>query len=85
MSIRSIILEQVVRVAEQQGKALRPLADGLRLFESGLDALCVAIVVANLDDELGLDPLSAGDDVAFPVTLGDFIGLYENAAQHEPA
>jgi hypothetical protein len=82
MSVRSVIMEQIVRVADQQGKKLAPLTDDLRLLNSGLDSLCIAIVVAGLDDELGLDPLSAGDDIAFPVTLGDFIRLYESAAEH---
>ena len=85
MSVRSVVLEQIVRVGAQQSKKLAPLTDDLRLFNSGLDSLCIAIVVASLDDELGLDPLSANDDVAFPVTVGDFIRLYENAAEHEAA
>ncbi len=80
MSIRSIILERVTMIAEQQGKQLAPLTDELPLLNSGLDSLCIAIVVANLDDELGLDPLSSDDQSAFPVTLGDFIRLYEDAA-----
>ena len=51
-----------------------------RCSSSGLDSLCIAILVANLEDELELDPFAAGDEVAIPVTLGDFIRLYENAA-----
>jgi hypothetical protein len=80
MTVRSVILERVAMIAEQQGKPLAPLTDDLPLLNSGLDSLCIAIVVANLDDELGLDPLSSEDQVDFPVTLGDFIRLYENAA-----
>lgn len=80
MSVRSVILEQITRVAENQGKPLAPLTDDLGLLNSGLDLLCIAVLVATLDDELGLDPLSQADDVAFPVTLGDFIRLYEHAA-----
>jgi hypothetical protein len=79
MLIRTVILERVAMVAEQQGKHLPPLTDDLRLLDSGLDSLCIAIIVANLDDELGLDPLSSDEQVSFPVTLGDFIRLYENA------
>jgi acyl carrier protein len=79
MLIRTVIMERVAMVAEQQGKHLPPLTDDLRLLDSGLDSLCIAIIVANLDDELGLDPLSSDEQVDFPVTLGDFIRLYENA------
>ena len=80
MSLRTVILDQIGKVARQQGKQLAPLTDDLPLLESGLDSLCIAILVANLEDELGLDPFGAGDDVTIPVTLGDFIRLYENAA-----
>ncbi len=80
VSIRSAVLDQVRLVAEQQKKHLAPLTDGLPLLESGLDSLCLAIIVANLEDELGLDPFGTGNDITMPVTLGDFIGLYEHAA-----
>jgi hypothetical protein len=73
-------MEQITKVAEQQRQPLAPLDDSLPLLKSGLDSLSIAIIVASLDDELGLDPLSANDDVEFPVTLGAFIQLYENAA-----
>lgn len=79
MTLRSTILARIETVAQQQGKPLAPLTDETKLLESGLDSLCLAIVVAELEDELGLDPLSA-DGTAFPVTVGSFVALYENAA-----
>ncbi|WP_428374283.1 acyl carrier protein [Lichenicoccus sp.] len=78
MPVRPVILEQIARVADEQGRQLAPLTDDLKLFDSGLDSLCFAILVARLDDELGLDPLS-NEAHAFPVTIGDFIRLYEHA------
>jgi hypothetical protein len=42
--------------------------------------LCLAIIVARLEDKIGVDPFSTEDDVDFPVTVGEFITLYENAA-----
>ena len=80
MTIRSTILEQIGEIAKQQRKPLAPLSDNLPLLDSGLDLLCIAVLVATLDDHLGLDPFAADDNVAFPVTLGDFIKLYERAA-----
>jgi acyl carrier protein len=80
MSIRSSVIAQVQSVAKQQGRHLAPLSDSLLLLESGLDSLCLAILVASLDDELGLDPLSSEANISFPVTLGDFISVYEAAA-----
>ena len=78
MTIREVVLEQVRLVAEQQKKMLAVLDDDLRLGESGLDSLCLAIIVASLDDELQLDPFDGGTEL--PATLGEFIGLYEHAA-----
>jgi len=80
MSIRSTILSQIKIVAKQQNKPLAPMTDELLLLDSGLDSLCIAILVANLEDELRLAPLGSSNNVAIPVTLGDFIRLYENAA-----
>jgi acyl carrier protein len=80
MSIRSEILAQVSQVAKEQGKSLAPLSDRLALLDSGLDSMCFAIIVARLEDALGIDPFSASENTRFPVTVGDFIEFYENAA-----
>jgi hypothetical protein len=81
MSIRSEILAQLSRVAEEQDKRLAPLVDELELIDSGLDSLCFAIIVARLEDVLQIDPFSTAEDIGFPVTLGDFIKFYENGAK----
>ena len=78
MTIREVVLQQVRLVAQQQKKKLAVLDDNLCLAESGLDSLCLAIIVANLDDELHLDPFDGGTEL--PTTLGEFVGLYEDAA-----
>ncbi len=78
---RFVILNSLERIALQQSKRLQPLHDDLPLLDTGLDSLCIAILVAVLDDELGIDPFSSGDEVAFPVTVGDFIALYEHAGR----
>ena len=80
-SVRSKIAAQFEQVAKEQKKILAPLSDDLVLLESGLDSLCFAIIVARLEDALGVDPFSAAEDAEFPVTLGDFVRFYENAAK----
>lgn len=80
MTISSAITSTITAVAREQGKTLAPLSDDLALLDSGLDSLCLAIIVARLEDELGLDPFSAAEETAIPVTVGDFIRLYENAS-----
>jgi acyl carrier protein len=80
MTTKLTILSEMRKVADEQAKTLAPLADDLVLLDCGLDSLCFAVLVARLEDKLGLDPFTTSDDVAFPVTLGDFVRVYERAA-----
>lgn len=79
MSTRDSIVEVFNQVARDQGRNLAPLTDDLKLTDCGLDSLSFAIVVASLEDTLGVDPFNTPEWVDFPVTLGDFVTLYENA------
>ena len=81
MATRLTITTEIQKVAAEQKVELAPLSDDLVLLDSGLDSLCFAILVARLEDELGVDPFTSSDDISFPVTLGDFVKAYENAAQ----
>jgi acyl carrier protein len=81
MSTKATITAEIQKVADEQKITLLPLKDDLVLLDSGLDSLCFAILVARLEDALGVDPFSTSDDVSFPVTLGDFVKAYENAAR----
>jgi hypothetical protein len=80
MSRRETIIARIIEIADQQNRKLAPLTDDLRLIDSGLNSLCLAILVATLDDTLGVDPFSDEGGAEFPVTLGDFISIYEHAA-----
>jgi hypothetical protein len=68
-------------IAREHGKTLAPIRDDLVLLDSGLDSLGFAVLVARLEDRLGVDPFTASDDVQFPVTFGDFVKVYENGAR----
>ena len=81
MATRLTITSEIQKIAAEQNVKLAPLQDDLVLLDSGLDSLCFAILVARLEDELGVDPFTASDDIAFPVTLGDLVEAYDNAAQ----
>jgi acyl carrier protein len=78
MSIKLTILEQMAEVAREHGKILAPLKDDLVLAECGLDSLGFAVLVARLEDTLGVDRFTAAEEAVFPVTLGDFVKVYEN-------
>jgi aryl carrier-like protein len=81
MSLRTAILSEFETVAREQEKSLRPLSDDTMLLDSGLDSLCFAIIVARLEDRFDLDPFQIVTAEKFPVTFGDFVMLYENAAR----
>ena len=84
-SIRSTIVSQFEQVAAEQRHKLAPLSDERPLMESGLDSLAFAIVVARLEDLLGVDPFSASEDAQFPVTFGDFVRMYETMYENASA
>jgi acyl carrier protein len=81
MSVKATVISEIQRIAEDETKSLPPLTDDLVLLDSGLDSLGIAILVARLEETLGFDPFTETDDMAYPVTLGDFIRFYEYAAQ----
>ena len=85
MSLRSIITAQFETVAREQRRRLAPLADDLKLLQSGLDSLSYALIVARLEDSLGFDPFDSDEAVRFPVTFGDFVELYESRAKSRTA
>ena len=78
MSIKLTILEQMEQVAREHGKILAPLKEDLVLADCGLDSLGFAVLVARLEDSLGIDPFTAAEDAIFPVTLGEFVKVYEH-------
>jgi acyl carrier protein len=79
MSIRLTILNEMKAVAAEQQKTLAPLKDDLPLMESGLDSLCFAILVARLEDALGVDPFASVSASRFPTTVGALVAFYEHA------
>jgi acyl carrier protein len=78
MSVREVVKQQFVSAAKSRKSKLPPLTEDLKLTDSGLDSLSFAVIVSQLEDELGFDPFNESDEVNFPVTFGDFVRLYEN-------
>lgn len=81
MNVQSTVLDLFKQIAHEQDMRLGPLSDELPLLDSGLDSLCFAIIVSRLEIALGVDPFSENTDTPFPVTLGEFTRLYENAVR----
>ena len=78
MSVRSKILSAMQQIAEEQKVTLPPLRDDLSLHDTGFNSLAFAILVARLEDDLGIDPFTIAEDAAFPSTVGEFVRVYEN-------
>jgi acyl carrier protein len=81
MSVRSSVVSQFEQVAKEKKVKLQPLTDDLVLVESGLDSLSFAIIVARLEDELGIDPFSADEELEVPIRFIDFVRIYEDATK----
>jgi len=73
-----------------------PLEPDTILLETGFDSMAFAVLVAQLDDDLGVDPFALDMDAETPVTFADFVGFYERClasmdeassgeAGHQPA
>ena len=78
MPVKSKIIAAIRQIAEEQKVKLPSLDDSLSLHETGFDSLAFAILVARLEDDLGIDPFTIAEDAAFPHTVGEFIRAYEN-------
>jgi acyl carrier protein len=81
MSVKSAVIDEIRRLAAENRTPTPDLTDDLVLLDSGLDSLAIAILVVRLEEVFGLDPFAEPTDVAYPVTLGDFIRFYEHAAE----
>lgn len=58
------------------------MTDGTVLLETGLDSLGFAILVTQLEEELGYDPFSLATEAYYPTTFRQFVDFY---AAHQPA
>jgi acyl carrier protein len=81
MSIRSTVFLQIQEIARENGVEPPALIDELPLMDSGLDSLALAVLVARLEEVLGLDPFTEADDFPDVVTLGDLVRFYEQSAK----
>jgi acyl carrier protein len=78
MSVRETVAGVFADVAKEQKRRVVTLTNDVQLIDLGLDSLCLAIIVARLEGELGTDPFSSDYEVGIPATFGEFVALYEN-------
>lgn len=77
-----IIIEKLYSQALESGGADAPdtFTDDLILLQSGLDSLGFAILVTQLENELGYDPFTMMEEAVYPSTFGEFVAIYERFA-----
>ncbi len=80
MSVRSTLVTEIEAITREHDKAMPPLTDDLVLLDTQFDSLCFALLVARMEDLVGVDPFSTLEVADLPVTLGDLVALYERAA-----
>jgi acyl carrier protein len=81
MTIRETIISVFNQLwADKRSDAPPVLTDDVVLLESGLDSMDFAVMVAELDDQLGFDPFTLSDDSYYPRTMGEFVAFYEKFA-----
>lgn len=77
-TLRSKILDVFSNVySQQQGdETSMKIADDAVLLETGIDSLGFAIIVTQLEEDLGYDPFSLSTDAYYPQTFGEFVTFY---------
>lgn len=77
-----ITIETQFRQALEEADVPVPetISDETVLLQSGLDSLGFAILVAQLENELGYDPFTLMEEAVYPSTFGEFVGIYEKYA-----
>ena len=80
-TLREAIIGGIHGAAEVRGLAVSAeLTDSTVLLQSGLDSLGFAILVAQLEEDLGYDPFTMMDEPYYPRTIGEFVSVYERFA-----
>jgi acyl carrier protein len=81
-------LEQQIRQAMQQVAELSdcqlvdPIDADTLLLECGLDSLGYAMLVAQLEEDLGFDPFTELEIDIYPSTFTEFLGIYQQCANN---
>jgi hypothetical protein len=83
MDIREIIEACFKKAcARRNVPAPSQFGNDLVLLQSGLDSLGFALLVTQLEIELGYDPFTLMDKPVYPKTFGEFVGIYDRFKSH---
>lgn len=76
--VRDTLLSVIRRVAEERGLQLPEMEDDTEIVdELGFSSMTVAALIANLEEELGVDPFQDPDTMITDIrTVGDLCRVY---------
>lgn len=83
MDIRTIIVNELEELFEEEDLEMPELHDDTLLLETDLDSLGFAVLVTRLEERLGYDPFSLMDEAVYPATLREFVDVYRRFAPEE--
>ena len=82
-SVRDVIQQQYRQALEESGQPVPAVfPDELVLLQSGLDSMGFAILITQLEEQLGYDPFTLMTEAVYPRTMGEFVEVYERFASH---
>lgn len=71
------IINAMKTIALESGTELvTPFDNETELLRSGLDSMGFAVLVAQLDEELGYDPFVLMEDPYYPTKYGELLDIY---------
>lgn len=82
-------IEQAVRNAMQEVAQLsdcqlvEPIQADTLLLQCGLDSLGYAMLVAQLEEDLGFDPFTDLAIKIYPSTFSEFVAVYQQGYKHQ--
>jgi acyl carrier protein len=62
---------------------IEPIEADTVLLQSGLDSLGYAMLVAQLEEELGFDPFTDLQIKVYPSTFADFVAVYQQGYEQK--
>jgi acyl carrier protein len=71
-------MQQVAELSDC--KLVDDINDDTVLLECGLDSLGYAMLVAQLEEELGFDPFTEQQISSYPNTFSEFVAIYQACA-----
>ena len=77
MNIEQTVKHAMQEVAELSDcQLIEPITSDTLLLQSGLDSLGYAMLVAQLEEELGIDPFTELAIKVYPATFAEFVAIY---------